>query len=408
MKGGRLARIMATALQGVDQHRLRSFLAALGLLVGVAAVVIMVAVGQGYRNRAVAQITAMGTNLISIRSAKRGFSGLRSRTTNQMASLERSDALALARLEGAVSAVPLEQRMLRISGPEGTSDSTVVAATPDVFILEDQTLAEGSFFNTRQEKSSRRVAVIGPSLRNRIAGEASLVGKTIEIKKQPFLVIGELMPKGADPSGLDLDDRLYIPLKTMQSRLLGGQRHVGLIVVRAQDEAAMLPLTQAITDLLRHRHRIKPGRPNDFRIQTQLETIEAKEESNRLFSMVITGVAAISLLVAGVGIMAVMLIAVRERTPEIGVRRAVGARRRDILLQFLAESLLLGLAGGGGGAALGLAIALAMRGLSQLNFALPWPQALAALGLSLAIALAFGLAPAKKAANLVPVDALRE
>jgi len=401
-------RLLLTAGEALRDHRLRSFLASLGLLVGVAAVVVMVAVGEGTRHQVLERLTALGTNVLTVRSAKRAFSGLRSRTTGEVQSLQPADADALGRLEGVEGAAPLEMRLMRIAGPEGTTDALVLAAPPDIFALEDQALAEGRFFNAREEKGRRRVAVVGRSLRQHLAGEKSLVGRTVEIRKQPFLVVGELIPKGLDANGNDLDERLYIPLRTVQSRLLGGQRYVGLIVVRALNQNAVGPLTENIAQLLRQRHRLRPGQKEDFSIQTQEETIRAREESSRLFTAAITGVAAVSLLVAGVGIMAVMLIAVKERTPEIGLRRAVGARRRDVLVQFLTEALVLGLAGGGGGAVLGLILALLVRRLSSLDFDLPWPQALGSTGLSMAIALAFGLAPARKAANLTPVDALRE
>lgn len=404
----RTRRLLAAAWGGLWEHRLRAGLAAGGLFVGVAAVVVMVAVGQGTRNQVLERITALGTNIISVHAAKRSFSGMRRRTTGEVSTLEAADADAISRLDGADTASAMEMRLMRMSGAEGTTDALVIAAQPNIFALESHGLADGRFFNAREEKSSRRVAVVGPALREHLAGETSLVGRTIDLKKQPFLVVGELLPKGVDASGNNLDERLYIPLKTAQSRLLGGRRFVGRILVRAEDEAAMEPLAQEVTTLLRQRHNLRPGQPDDFKIHTQLETIQTREESSRVFSAIITGVAAVSLLVAGVGIMAVLLISVKERTTEIGLRRAVGARRRDILWQFLAEAVMLGLAGGGGGALLGLAVALSVRLFSSLSFALPWGAALGAAILGLAISMVFGLAPARRAASLTPVDALRE
>ncbi|MCB2228375.1 MAG: ABC transporter permease [Desulfarculaceae bacterium] len=408
MISSRLGRLLAAAWSGIKEHRLRACLAAGGLLVGVAAVVVMVAVGNGTRNQVLERLTAMGTNIITIRSAKRSASGLRARTTSDMVALEPADAEALSRLEGAEIAVPLEMRLMRMSGPEGTTDALMLASRPDIFALENHELTQGRLFTEREERTNRRVAVIGPTLRDHLAGDESLVGRTIEVKKQPFLIVGELKSKGVDANGNDLDERLYLPLKTAQSRLLAGTRNVGLLVVRAENQAAMPDLASDAAILLRQRHKLKQGQPDDFRIYTQLETIQRREESNRIFSSTITGVAAVSLLVAGVGIMAVMLIAVKERTAEIGLRRAVGARRRDILMQFMAEALVLGLAGGGGGALLGLFASWAVRAFGPLEFVLPWQAALGAAGLALAISLAFGLAPARRAAGLTPVDALRE
>ncbi|MCB2190243.1 MAG: ABC transporter permease [Deltaproteobacteria bacterium] len=408
MNPGRSRRLMAAAWEGLWGHRLRAALAAGGLLVGVAAVVVMVAVGQGTRNQVLERITALGTNIVWVHAAKRSFSGTRGRTTSEVVALQPADAEAMARLEGAETASALDTRLLRISGPEGTTDSRVISALPNIFALEGQGLREGRYFTAKENRARKRVAVIGPTLRKHLSGDISLVGRTIEVKKQPFLVVGELLPKGVDANGNDLDDRLYVPLKTGQSRLMGGRRHVGLLVARAESEATMETLVREITRLLRQRHNLRPGQPDDFSLFTQTEIIKRREESNRLFSATTTGVAAVSLLVAGVGIMAVLLISVKERTTEIGLRRAVGARRRDILWQFLAEAIILGLAGGGGGALLGLAVAVAVRLFGPLEFALPVGPALGAGFLGLAISMVFGLAPARRAAGLTPVDALRD
>ena len=408
MNTSRFRRLTSAAWEGLWGHRLRAALAAGGLLVGVAAVVVMVAVGQGTRNQVLDRITAMGTNIVWVHSAKRGFSGMRGRTTSEVTKLQPADAEAMSRLEGAETASALDTRLLRISGPEGTTDSRVVSALPNIFALEGHGLREGRYFTAKENRARKRVAVIGPTLREHLVGEGSLVGRTIEVKKQPFLVVGELLSKGVDANGNDLDDRLYVPLKTGQSRLMGGRRHVGLLVARAESEEAMGTLVLGITRLLRQRHNLRPGQPDDFTLFTQTEIIKRREESNRIFSDTIAGVAAVSLLVAGVGIMAVLLISVKERTTEIGLRRAVGARRRDILWQFLAEAIILGLAGSGGGALLGLAAALAVRLFGPLEFALPVGPALGAGFLGLAISMVFGLAPARRAAGLTPVDALRD
>jgi len=403
----RWTRLLLSAWEGIIAARMRAGLAALGLLVGVGAVILMVAVGAGASNRVLSQVTAMGSNLIFIRAAKLAYSGARVRGLDEQTSLAPADAAALGRLEGVREAVPLINKTWRIAAGSGESDSTVVAAPPAIFSLEYHEAAAGRLFEAKEDKAARRVAVVGPSLRRALAGEAGLVGKTILVNRQPFKVVGELKPKGLDPSGEDLDDRVYLPLATAQSRLLAGQRHVDQVVVQVNQQSAMPRLAEEIRQILRQRHRLRPGQKDDFRIATQLETLEAQAESSRLFSGLIIGVAALSLLVAGVGVMAVMLIAVRERTPEIGVRRAVGARRRDVLAQFLMESLLLGLAGGLPGALLGLGLAAGLRLVSDYSFDLPWPAAGLGLGLCLVIAVFFGFWPARKAAALPPAQAVR-
>jgi putative ABC transport system permease protein len=404
---GRTERLLMAAWEALIASHLRAGLAALGLLVGVCAVILMVAVGQGTANRVYAQVTAMGTNLISIRAAKTAHSGTRGRQQEEQVSLVPADAAALERLEGVREAVPVILKSWRVAFGAGESDSTVVAAPAGIFTVEDQSAAEGRLYEAREERAAARVAVIGPSLRRALVGEGNLVGKSILINRQPFKVIGELKAKGLDPSGEDLDDRTYLPLSTAMHRLLAGRRHVDQIVVQVADQAAMPVLARETRKLLRQRHRLRPYQRDDFRITTQLETLATQAESSRLFSGLITGVAALSLLVAGVGVMAVMLIAVRERTPEIGVRRAVGARRRDVLMQFLLEALLLGLAGGLPGALLGLGLAAGLRFFSDLSFDLPWAEAILGLSLCLLIALFFGLWPARKAAALPPAQAVR-
>ncbi|MBA4359050.1 MAG: hypothetical protein C0405_15145, partial [Desulfovibrio sp.] len=327
-----MSRLLATALEGLLARRLRSALAALGLMAGVAAVVLMVAVAQGTRNQVLAQVTALGSDLVIIRAAKAAPTGIRATTGREKSSLRQADAKALARLDAVAHAVPLVSRGLRVSSQGVTTDTLVLAAAPEIFQVESHRAVEGRLFSEREDRTARRVAVVGPSLRQHLVGQASLLGRTLEIKKQPFLVIGELAPKGLDPNGQDLDDRLFIPLRTGLTRLLGNQRHVEFIITQAEPGTPLKQAQEEMRALLRQRHRLHdPALKDDFTINTQLEVLAAQEESSRTFGSLTVGVAAISLLVAGVGIMAVQLMGVRERRAEIGVRRAVGAKRRDIL-----------------------------------------------------------------------------
>lgn len=404
----RLRRLWRAALEGVLARRLRSSLAALGLLVGVGAVVVMVAVATGTRNQVLEQVTALGSDTITVRSRKAAPSGARASTVKEKASLTAADAAALARLEGVAHAVPGVNKSLRVTSQGAAADTLVIAAPPEVFVVEGQSAGEGRLFNEREEKSSRRVAVVGPTLRRALAGEASLVGRNVEIRKQPFLVVGELAPKGLDAGGQDLDDRVYLPLRSAVTRIMAAQRHVEFILVQAEPGLSLAALAEEIRRLLRQRHRLNdPADKDDFVIHTQAEALAAQEESSRLFGALTVGVAAISLLVAGVGIMAVQLIGVRERTPEIGVRRAVGARRGDVLVQFLLEAVILGLGGGAAGALAGLGLAWVIRLTGVMSFDLPWTQALSALAVSLSVAVVFGLWPARQAARLTPVEAVR-
>jgi putative ABC transport system permease protein len=377
-------------------------------MVGVGAVVVMVAVAAGTRNQVIEQVTALGSDTITIRSRKAAPSGARASTVKEKASLTAADAAALARLEGVAHAVPGINKSLRVTSQGAAADTTVIAALPEVFAVEGQSACEGRLFTEREEKSSRRVAVVGPTLRRNLTGEASLVGRNVEVKKQPFLVVGELAAKGLDASGQDLDDRLYLPLRSAITRIMAAQRHVEFILVQAEPGVPLDLLAEDMRRLLRQRHHLNdPADKDDFVIHTQLEALAAQEESSRVFGALTVGVATISLLVAGVGIMAVQLIGVRERTPEIGVRRAVGARRGDVLVQFLLEAVILGLGGGAAGALAGLGLAWVIRLTGVMSFDLPWTQALSALAVSLSVAVVFGLWPARQAARLTPVEAVR-
>ncbi len=404
---GRGARLALAAWEGVRAMGLRSVLAALGLTVGVAAVCLVVAAARGSAEQVTGQVQALGSNLLTVRAAKLVPKGSHAASGEELTSLTLADARALTRMEGVLAAVPMVVKTWRAGLGPALADTVAVSAPPAIFKVEGQAAARGRLFTPAEERERARVAVLGPSLSRNLAGGASLVGRRITINRQPFLVVGELSPKGVDPTGQDLDDRVYLPLSTALSRLLGGRLYVDQVTLQAGSLAELPELARAVGALLRKRHRLAPDARNDFYISTQIETLAAQRESSRLFGALTLGVASLGLVVAGIGVMAVMLIGVRERSAEIGVRRAVGARRRDVRLQFLLEAALLGLGGSLPGAGLGLGLSAALERFGFMAM-VPSPDAAgAAVAVGLAITLCFGLWPAGRAAALPPAQAVR-
>ncbi len=396
------------ALTSMADSRMRAFLAMLGLTVGVAAVVVMTSVGQGTQRRVLESIAKMGTDLIQIRAGKIRMRGGRVRPIGQVTTLTLADADAIRRqVYGAAAVSGVTGGSIQVKYRDTSADTTVTGGGPDIFEVLRHQPDEGRAFLPMENRTVRRVAVLGRTVAKNLFPDESPLGKSIIIQKLPFTVIGLLSTKGVDADGNDQDDQIIVPVRTAMKRIYN-RTYVNLILVRAASERAIPQVEAAIRELLRRRHRLHTGvpKPDDFTILRQTDLAERHRETAGVFSKVIVGVAAISLLVGGVGIMAVMLIAVGERRQEIGVRRAVGARRRDIAGQFVLEAALMGLLGGGGGLLLGLAVYLIVRWATGLPMTMPWSLGLFALAFSTLVAVVFGLYPARRAARLNPVQAL--
>jgi putative ABC transport system permease protein len=397
---------LRTALRALGAHKLRTGLMLLGIVVGVAAVVAMVAIGQGTRAEVLRKVESMGANLLTVSAGQLRFQAGREAGATAITLTER-DARAIAEeVPHIVSLAPAQSKKLSVKFEEMSTTTTVVGTTPEFQLVRNSRLITGEFFDDDQVRSSARVAVLGQTAVLNLFAGRDPIGETIRIANVPFLVIGVLKAKGLDIAGQDQDDQILVPLRTALRRLFNVS-HLSTIYVSVDDSAAMETAAVTIAEVLRERHRLRPGVQDDFVIQNQSALLETQAAVSDTFTLLLGSIGGISLLVGGIGILAMTLIAVRERTREIGLRRAVGARRRDILLQFLIETGLLSATGGVGGVALGITAAKITSVATGWPMLIPWGVALTAVVFSALLGLAFGVYPARKAAMLDPIVALR-
>jgi len=402
---------MRIALRALRVNLLRSVLTMLGIVIGVASVITMVAVGAGAAARVQEQIASLGANTIVVWPGSVTQAGVRlgggARPT-----LTEDDAQALqAFVPDVVAAAPQTRGTAQVVYGNANWSTGVLGATPEFFVVRDWGVVSGRAIEEEDHRSGAKVVVMGRTVATALFGDADPVGETIRIRRVPFTVIGVLERKGQNQWGQDQDDSLVVPLGTARSRVLGASpgrlRTVGWITLRAREGADMARVEEDIRQLLRQRHGIAPGREDDFGMRNMSEVAQAQEESTRVLTWLLAAIASVSLLVGGIGIMNIMLVSVSERTREIGLRMAVGARRHDILLQFLTEAVTLSLIGGALGIVLGVGAALLLGELAGWRIELE----LRAVGLSVAFAAAvgtfFGYYPARKASRLQPMQALR-
>jgi len=402
----KLSRNLALSLEIMAAHPLRTLLSVTGIVVGVAAVVLMVAAGRGAEESILERIREMGTNLIVVNAGQTQIVAGRVRQVGTVTTLVPEDASAIAHACPAVArAAPAQSKKATVRFEDTTATTTVFGITPEGFGIRNLTLARGRAFGEDEERALARVAVVGPTVVANLFGGADPIGLRFRIGRVPFEVVGVTTAKGLDANGTDQDDVIAVPLRTAMRRVLA-VTHVQSIFVQAADAASLDRAEAEIRALLRERHRLG-SKADDFSIQNQATLLATQRATSRSMTTLIGSVAGISLLVGGVGILAVMLIAVRERTGEIGLRRALGGRRADIRLQFLLESSMLAFAGGALGVAAGGGGALLLARLSQWPTAISWPSALVALVFSALLGVLFGSLPAARAARLEPIQALR-
>jgi putative ABC transport system permease protein len=401
LKGSRIA------FKAVIAHKLRALLAVLGIVVGVAAVIVMLAVGEGAKQDILGKIQGLGTNILIVSAGQLKNVAGRPQLVGNVTTLDLRDAKAIAEECPAVLRVaPIQSRRLAVKYGTGATNTSVVGTSSHFPAVRGFRTIAGRFFDADEVQGAQRVAVVGQTVLTNLGVGRSLVGDSIRIGNVPFEVIGILEPKGVNYAGIDEDDQILIPINTALRRVLN-LTYLGSLYIQARDERAMGAAARQVTELLRERHRIRAGRPDDFTIQTQAEILEAAQETSQTFSLLLGSVAGISLFVGGIGILAMMVISVRERTREIGVRRAVGARRRDILLQFILEATTLSLVGGLIGSLVGVAGGLVLSRLTGWPTAISAVAILLAFGVSAAIGVFFGAYPARRAARLDPIVALR-
>lgn len=403
----RLVKGSGIALKSLMAHRLRALLAILGIVVGVAAVIVMLGVGEGAKREVLGRIQGLGTNILIVSAGQMKTVAGRPQLVGNVTTLDLRDARAAAEECPAVARVaPIQSRKLAVKYGTGTTSTNVVGTSADFPVVREFRTIAGRFFDADEAQGAQRAAVVGQTVLTNLGAGRDVLGDTIRIGNVPFEVIGILEPKGVSYTGIDEDDQIFIPITTALRRVFN-ITYLNNLYIQARDEAAMAPAARQVRELLRDRHRIRAGLPDDFTLQTQAEILEAAQETSQTFSLLLGSIAGVSLFVGGIGILAMMVISVRERTKEIGVRRAVGARRRDILLQFVLEATSLSLAGGLVGTVVGVA------GGFIVSRATGWPTAISpqaillAFGVGAAVGIFFGAYPARRAARLDPIVALR-
>ncbi len=397
------------ALRVLVANKLRSTLTMLGIIIGVMAVVALIAIGQGAQASILGRIQSLGSNVVFVLPNRVRQNGVVTSVSAQ--SLMFSDAVAIARLPGVAAVAPEYTRGAQVTYRDQNTNTRVVGTTPEYRTVRNVTPALGIFFRKADDSQALRVAVLGSEVASNLFGDAPAVGQTIKINNVPFTVIGVLQSKGGFGPGGNLDNAVYVPIHTAY-RYLGGRiltrvgYVVGTINVSVVSEKQVDTAVAAITTLLRQRHHIR-DQQDDFRILTQQDFLQTTQQVTDILTVFLGAIAGISLIVGGIGIMNIMLVSVTERTREIGIRKAVGARSRDILLQFLVEAILLSVLGGVLGVILGIIVSRLVSMTGMFTPRVTLPSVALAVGFAAAVGLFFGLYPARRAARLNPIEALR-
>ena len=399
------------ALSALAANRLRSGLTMLGIIIGVAAVIAMVSVGSGATERIEEQISSMGSNLIIVLAGSITSNGMRLGSGASL-SLTEDDATAMAaECPSVAAAAPVVRSGAQVIYGNTNWATVIYGATPSYLDVRDLSVDQGQPFTDQDVQASARVALLGVTVVRNLFGDADPLGQVFRIRNVPFTVSGVLAPKGQSPSGQDLDDVVIIPISTAKSRVLGasqaGARSVGSILVQARGPAQMNSAIEEISALLRQRHHLQPGAEDDFSVRNLTEVFAAREDSARVMAILLGAIASVSLIVGGIGIMNIMLVSVTERTREIGIRKAIGARMSDILAQFLVEAVTLSLAGGIAGIALGLSASWVISAVAHWSTAISPAAILLAFTFSALVGVFFGYYPARQAARLDPITSLR-
>ena len=392
-------------------NKLRSALTMLGIIIGVAAVIAMVGVGAGAQARVAEQIQSLGSNLIIVLSGSSNASGVRLGTGSQL-SITEDDATAIAREVASVqAAAPSVRGGAQVVYGSLNWSTQIQGVTPSYFEARDWPIDEGRPILQEDVDGATKVALLGQTTALNLFGESDPMGQIIRIKKVPFTVIGILSRKGQNSWGQDQDDLILVPLTTAKKKVLGvsqaNARAVGAISVKVRPGEDMTEAEDQIRALLRQRHRLQPFQDDDFWLRNLSEILQTQEDSSRVMTYLLAAIASVSLLVGGIGIMNIMLVSVTERTREIGLRMAVGARRRHILLQFLIEAVTLSLIGGVIGIALGLGGSRAISYFAEWRTLVAPESIVIAFGFAAGIGIFFGFYPARKASRLDPIEALR-
>jgi len=399
------------ALLALRINKMRSALTMLGIIIGVAAVIVMIAVGNGAQARVEAQIKSLGSNIIMVLSGSMTSGGARGGSGSQPTIYE-DDATAMMReVDEIQAAAPTLRGAGQVIAGNANWSTIFYGITPEYLEVREWPIIEGRGFEQAEINGSGKVVLIGQTVAENLFGAASPLDQVIRVRKVPLTVIGVLERKGQSMMGQDQDDVLLMPLSTARTRVLGvtqsKARSVSSIMVKVKEGADMTEAEARMRELLRQRHRLQPGQDDDFFVRNLSEILQAQEAASKIMALLLAAVASISLLVGGIGIMNIMLVSVTERTREIGLRMAVGARGRDILTQFLVEAVTLSLIGGLIGIVLGISTTTLIARLAGWPIALSVSAILLATCFATLIGIFFGYYPARKASRLLPIDALR-
>jgi putative ABC transport system permease protein len=403
---GRISSSIPSAFEALKANKSRSVLTTLGIVIGVVAVIVIVGLGQGSTAQVTSQLSNLGTNVLTIMPGSTSSSGIRGGAGTQT-SLKADDADAIGdQIQGVAAVSPTVSGSAQIIAGNQNWQTRITGVEPGYQQVQNWQVASGAFFTDLDNQGARNVAVIGQTVNtNLFPNGATAVGQQIRVRNVPFTVVGVLAAKGAGMGG-DQDDTVLIPIKAAQIRLFGSTS-VNTILVQAQSSGQMTEITNQITTLLRTRHKIQTGAAADFTIRNNSDLLSTVTSVSQTMTYLLGGVAAVSLVVGGIGIMNIMLVSVTERTREIGIRMSIGARGSDILAQFLTEAVILSLIGGLVGVGLGVGIVLALPRLTGIAAVVPLNAIALSVGFAALVGIAFGVYPARKAAQLDPIQALR-
>ncbi len=398
-----LWKITQIAFRGISANKMRSFLTMLGIIIGVAAVIAMISVGEGAKKQVTESIQRFGTNLLRVRPGAARLGHVR---TGSVETLTIDDAQAIKSASQHVQFVaPQVRNMAQVKYGNKNATTSITGTVPQFTIVNNFPVESGRFFDEKDIKLIKKVAVLGTTVKKDLFGEGVATGKYIKIKGVNFMIIGVMETKG-QTSWRDPDDQIFIPITTSQKRVFR-QNHVDNIYIQVESQPYIDEVKDSIEQLLIKRHRIPQGVEPDFNIRDYSEFIKTLQETGRTFTILLGSIAAVSLLVGGIGVMNIMIVSVTERTREIGIRMAVGAKRRDILRQFLIEALVITIMGGIFGIMLGVGISYTVSAFGAWDTIITMQSVLLAFIFSVFVGLLFGLYPARKASLMKPIDALR-